>query len=64
MKHYDEAIAEFQASKPIVIDPSLPEAIKPFFHSLENPNNLPFSRELWAYSLQNTSQELMNPCWW
>ena len=51
MKHYDEAIVEFLASQPIVIDPSLPEAMGPFLHSLENPNNLPFSRELWTYNL-------------
>ncbi|HYB04848.1 MAG TPA: hypothetical protein VED17_10315, partial [Nitrososphaerales archaeon] len=51
MKHYDEAIADFVASRPIVIDPSLPEAIHPFFRALENPTNLPFARELWSYSL-------------
>jgi uncharacterized protein len=51
MKHYDEAIAEFLSSKPIIVDSSLPGGIRPFFRSLENPNNLPFSRELWIYSL-------------
>ncbi|MGD0330971.1 MAG: alpha/beta hydrolase [Nitrososphaeria archaeon] len=51
MKHYDEAIAEFLANKPVVMDPSLPEGIKLLLRSLENPNNLPFARELWTYSL-------------
>ena len=35
----------------MVVDPSLPESMKPFFRALENPTNLPFSRELWRYSL-------------
>jgi uncharacterized protein len=51
MGHYDEAIADFLAGRPIVLDPSLPEAIRPLFRALENPTNLPFSRELWRYSL-------------
>jgi hypothetical protein len=51
MKPYDEAIAEFLANKPIVMDPSLPEGIKRLLRGLENPDNLPFSRELWNYSL-------------
>lgn len=51
MKHYDEAIAQFLANKPVVMDPSLPEGIKLLLRSLENPNNLPFARELWDYNL-------------
>jgi uncharacterized protein len=50
-KAYDEAIAEFVADRPVVIDPSLPEGLRLLLRSLENPNNLPFARELWAYSL-------------
>jgi len=46
MKHYDESIADFVAGNPIEIDPSLPATIRPFLMSLENPNNLPFAREL------------------
>src|SRR5579863_7083909 len=49
--HYDESIAEFLAGKPVTMDPSLPEGLKMVLRSLESPNNLPFSRELWAYSL-------------
>jgi len=51
MSLYDKAIKEFLASEPIVIDPALPEAIRPFLRALENPTNLPFARELWGYSL-------------
>ncbi len=51
MKPYDDAIAEFLAGKPMAIDPSLPEGLKLVLRSLENPNNLPFARELWNYSL-------------
>lgn len=51
MKHYDDAIADFLANKPMVIDASLPEVAKLLLHSLESPANLPFSRELWTYSL-------------
>jgi len=51
MSHYDRAIADFVAARPIVIDPSLPESIRPLFRALEVPANLPFSRELWTYDL-------------
>ncbi len=51
MKHYDEAIADFLVGRPMDVDPSLPEGVKALLHGLENPNNLPFARELWAYSL-------------
>ena len=61
MKHYDEAIAEFLASRPIVIDPSLPEVIRPLLRSLENPTNLPFSRELWNYSLPEYISRVTEP---
>jgi pimeloyl-ACP methyl ester carboxylesterase len=51
MKPYDEAIAEFLANEPMVLDPSLPDGIRRLLSSLGNANNLPFSRELWNYSL-------------
>ena len=41
MKPYDDAIAEFLAGKPMVIDPSLSEGLKLVLRSLENPNSLP-----------------------
>jgi uncharacterized protein len=51
MRHYDEAVAEFLVGRPVVPDPSLPEGMKLLLRALENPNNLPFARELWMYSL-------------
>lgn len=51
MKYYDNAIASFLANKPMAIDASLPGFVNLLLHSLENPANLPFSRELWSYSL-------------
>ena len=61
MKHYDDAIAEFLANKPMVMDASLPEGIKLLLHSLENPANLPFARELWAYSLPEYIAKVNEP---
>ena len=40
MKTYDDAIAEFWANKPMVLDASLPEGIKMILQSLETPANL------------------------
>ncbi|MDA4113537.1 MAG: alpha/beta hydrolase [Thaumarchaeota archaeon] len=51
MKSYDEAVAEFLADEPMVMGPSLPDGIRRLLRSLENPYNLPFARELWAYDL-------------
>jgi pimeloyl-ACP methyl ester carboxylesterase len=51
MKLYDNSVADFTAGKPMAIDPSLPEGIQMLLKSLETPVNLPFSRELWMYSL-------------
>jgi pimeloyl-ACP methyl ester carboxylesterase len=52
MKIYDDAIADFLANKPPTKDTPLPEGnIKLVILSLYNPANLPFSRELWTYSL-------------
>lgn len=61
MKLYDKAIDDFLASGPIVIDPAMPEAIRPFLRALENPNNLPFSRELWIYSLSEYLAKISEP---
>ncbi|MDA4136664.1 MAG: alpha/beta hydrolase [Thaumarchaeota archaeon] len=51
IKPYDDAIAQYVSNKPMVVSPSLPDGIKRVLYSLENPANLPFGRELWAYSL-------------
>jgi hypothetical protein len=59
--HYDESVAEFLAGKPVTIDPSLPEGVKMLVRSLDNPNNLPFSRELWVYSLPEHIVKMDDP---
>ena len=51
MKPYDDAVAQFLDNKPMLLDASLPEGIKLLLQSLENPANLPFSKELWTYNL-------------
>ena len=51
VKLYDKAMEEFLLGKPIDMNSGLPDAIKPLLQSLESPTNLPFSRELWLYSL-------------
>ncbi len=61
MKHYDEGIAEFIAGKPVTVDPSLPDSVKTVLLSLGNPANLPFSRELWAYSLADYVAKVNEP---
>ena len=45
---YDAAIARFLAGEPIAPDPALPQDVQTLLHSLDNPMNLPFSRELWT----------------
>ena len=61
MKHYDESIADFLEGRKIVIDPSLPKTMEPFFHSLESPVNLPFSRELWTCDLSSYISRIADP---
>jgi alpha-beta hydrolase superfamily lysophospholipase len=61
MRHYDKAVAEFVANEPVVIEPSLPEGIKQLLLSLGTPVNLPFARELWAYSLPEHIARINEP---
>lgn len=58
---YDTAIAQFLADQPIGIDASLPDVVKLVLLSLGNPANLPFSRELWAYSLPDHLSQVNEP---
>lgn len=51
MKHYDAAISQFVRGEPMAIEDPIPEGLKKLLMSLEAPANLPFSRELWTYSL-------------
>jgi hypothetical protein len=61
MKYYDGAIAQFIIGKPITPNPSLPEVLKNMLQSLETPANLPFVRELWAYSLADHIAKVNEP---
>jgi alpha-beta hydrolase superfamily lysophospholipase len=61
MKHYDDAISDFLANKPMAIDASLPEGIKQLLQSLETPANQPFSRELWTYRLSDYIAKVDEP---
>ena len=62
MKTYDNAIADFIADKPPAKDTVLPEGnIKLIVLSLWNPANLPFSRELWCYSLPEYIPKIQEP---
>lgn len=61
MERYDDAIADFLANKPMVVDASLPEFIKQLLYSLETPANLPFSRELWMYRLSEYIAKISEP---
>ena len=61
MKHYDDAVSDFLAGKPMVFDQLLPEGIKLVLHALENPANLPFSRELWMYNLPDHITKVEEP---
>lgn len=53
LAEYDGAVSRFLQEKPMDIDSSLPDTVKMLLNSLQAPPNLPFSRELWAYSLRD-----------
>jgi pimeloyl-ACP methyl ester carboxylesterase len=61
MKTYDGAIADFLANKPIPEDTTLPELMKQILLGLQTPANLPFARELWAFSLPEHLAKLDDP---
>ncbi|MEO9321270.1 MAG: alpha/beta hydrolase [Nitrososphaera sp.] len=61
MKDYDAAIADFLASRPLKVGPSIPESAKLLLRGLENKANLPFSRELWNYSLSEHVAKISAP---
>ena len=61
MKKYDEAVATFNAGKPVVPDASLPEGIRQLLQSLTNPANLPFARELWTYDTTEAIVQVDEP---
>jgi alpha-beta hydrolase superfamily lysophospholipase len=62
MKVYDDAIANFLADKPPPDAASIPEGnIRLVVLSLWTPANLPFSRELWSYSLPEHIEKVAEP---
>ena len=61
LKGYDEAISSFEKGKSITPDPSLPEGIRILLQSLDNPINLPFTRELWTYNPSEYISKVKDP---
>jgi uncharacterized protein len=61
LRLYDEAITRFLAGSPATPDTALPEAVRQVFRGLENPLNLPFSRELWGYALADHLAGVVEP---
>jgi pimeloyl-ACP methyl ester carboxylesterase len=47
MALYDESIKHFLAGEEVTPDPALPEGVQQVLLALNNPANLPMSRELW-----------------
>lgn len=62
LARFDVAIADYLASRPVDIDPTLPDSAKLLLRSLLAPANLPFARELWAYDLARTLPKVTVPC--
>jgi pimeloyl-ACP methyl ester carboxylesterase len=61
LEYYDISINAFLAGKPIRHNSSMPQGVEMLLMSLENPANLPFSRELWEYRLSDNIAKLTVP---
>ena len=61
MKHYDAAMADFLAGRPVTPDASLPEPAKLLLLGLSSPANLPFARELWMYNMSEQLVKIKEP---
>jgi hypothetical protein len=61
MESYDEAITSFLNGDPVVPDEALPDGLKQLLSSLITPANLPFSRELWNYTLSDYISKMTEP---
>jgi dienelactone hydrolase len=61
LEKYDMAMNQFLLGNKIDIEDSLPEGVKLMLKSLESPYNLPFSRELWKYSLSENLKKITEP---
>lgn len=58
LEYYDISINAFLAGKTIRHNSSMPQGVEMLLMSLENPANLPFSRELWEYRLSDNIAKL------
>jgi pimeloyl-ACP methyl ester carboxylesterase len=61
LARYDAAIARFLAGEPMNPDPALPEGVQLLLHSLTNPANLPFARELWTADAASLLRQVTLP---
>ncbi len=61
LEYYDISINAFLAGKTIRHNSSMPQGVEMLLMSLENPANLPFSRELWEYRLSDNIAKLTVP---
>ena len=61
LKKYDSAVEQFLEGKPMNPEDTLPQVVKLMLKSLESPHNLPFSRELWTYSLSEHVRNITEP---
>jgi hypothetical protein len=61
IRHYDSAISDFLAGRPVEPDSSLPEAIRKLILSLTNPANLPFARELMGVDPSQLLRDVPEP---
>ena len=61
LEKYDRAVNQFLLGNKMDIEDSLPEGVKLMLKSLESPYNLPFSRELWKYSLSENLKKITEP---
>ncbi len=61
LEEYDRAVNQFLLGNQMEIEDSLPEGVKLMLKSLESPYNLPFSRELWKYSLSENLKKITEP---
>ncbi|MCW6171186.1 MAG: hypothetical protein LVQ96_08485 [Thermoplasmatales archaeon] len=61
LEKYDRAVNQFLLGNKMNIEDSLSEGVKLMLKSLESPYNLPFSRELWKYSLSENLKKITEP---
>lgn len=58
---YDREVGRFLHGDPMTVEDSLPDGLKLMLRALETPSNLPFSRELWTYSVSEHIGKISEP---